>query len=76
MLRLTEGDAAWLTLLVFIVAYDTWALFRGRETLSASFDRSLADPVRRPATIAVWAVLTTHLFDASVRRFLSTRREI
>lgn len=58
-----EGDAAWIGLLAYVVAYDTYAMLTDRETLSSAYYRALAHPRRRWMTIAVWAGLTGHLFQ-------------
>jgi hypothetical protein len=71
---MSEGDRAWLGLLLGVVIYDAWAVVTQRETLSQSFDRALRDPKRSGVTIAAWSALTMHLFDKSIRRTLGRVR--
>lgn len=66
--NLTEGDAAWLALLGYVIAYDFWSLRTRHETLSGSFDRALRSPGRSLLTLVAWGALTAHLFDPAVRR--------
>jgi hypothetical protein len=69
--KMSHGDLAWIALLAGVAAYDYWAAYDkslGRDTLSQSFDRALADPVRRWPTTLVWAALTAHLFDRYLKR--------
>ncbi len=61
---MSDGDRAWIVLAAYVLVYDTIALHRGRETMSASYTRALGSPSRRWPTIAAWALLTGHLFDA------------
>lgn len=66
---MTEGDTAWAGLLLYVVAYDAWAMLQGRETLSASYYRALQHPIRRWPTLLLWLVLTLHLFHIIPERF-------
>lgn len=61
--KISEGDAAWIGLLAYVVAYDAYAMITGRETLSSSYYRALSDPKRSKLTIAVWLGLSAHLYQ-------------
>jgi len=71
---MTEGDRAWVGLLIYVAAYDTCAIIQGRETLSSSFARALQHPVRRWPTMVAWAYLTGHLFEILPREIDPLRR--
>jgi hypothetical protein len=66
-MKVPEGDAAWIGLLAYVVAYDAYALLTGKETLSSAYYRALAHPRRRWPTIATWVLLTSHLFRLTPR---------
>lgn len=65
-MRLRSG---WGLLLVFVVAYDTWALLGKHQTLSAEFLDAVQHPKRRWFVIAAWAYLTAHLFGLLPRKY-------
>lgn len=57
----THGNIAWAGLVVYVVAYDTYALAVGTETLSGAFGRALAHPKARWPVLAAWGITTLHL---------------
>ena len=59
---MSEGDWAWIALLIGIVLYDGWAALSKRETLSMAFYEAVRHPRRRWPVIAAWGYLTAHLF--------------
>lgn len=60
--RPVNGGWGWALLAGYIGLYDTWALTTGRETLSSAFGRAARHPVKRWPTLAVYLVITLHLF--------------
>lgn len=56
-----HGPGAWLGLAAYVAAYDYYAIKNDKETLSAAFGRSLANPVSRWPTIVVFTLLSKHL---------------
>jgi hypothetical protein len=66
---MNEGDVAWVGLAAYIAAYDIWAVYTGRPTLSAAFYRAAQHPKGRLITMACWSYLTAHLFRI-IPRFL------
>lgn len=58
----TDGQRAWLGLVLYIMCYDIWAARSGRETLSMAFYEAIQHPARRWPTIAIWSFITAHLF--------------
>ena len=68
-MKVREGDAAWIGLLAYVTAYDAYAMITGRETLTNSYYRALADPKRRWLTIAAWGYLTGHLFEVLPKKY-------
>jgi len=69
MMKISEGDAAWLGLLAYVVAYDAYAMICRHETLTSSYYRALADPKRRYITILTWGYLTGHLFKIIPQKY-------
>lgn len=60
--RLENGEAGWIGLIVYVVAYDLWQWRHDRPTLSIVFGRWCQ---RRPGKVllaAAWSITTTHLF--------------
>jgi hypothetical protein len=57
----THGNVAWAGLVAYVVAYDTYALAAGTETLSGAFGRALAHPKARWPVLAAWGITTLHL---------------
>lgn len=58
----TDGERAWVGLVLYIVGYDVWAARNGRETLSMAFYNAIRHPIRRWPVIALWSYITAHLF--------------
>lgn len=52
----------WAGLAVYVLAYDTWALARRRDTLSTVFRRSLAHPIRRWPVVVTSGITILHLY--------------
>lgn len=59
---------AWVGLFVYVAAYDSWALLREAETLSAAFGRGMRHHHARWPVFMLWAVVTGHLFGLLPRR--------
>lgn len=53
----SNGDMGWVGLVVYVVAYDVWALHHDRRTLSSAF-RSIP----RVLTVPICAYVCAHLF--------------
>ena len=66
-MRVTEGDAAWLTLAAFVILYEVWAIVFDKETLSTSYARALEHPVRGPITVGAWLWIVGHLLNGKRR---------
>ena len=70
----SPGDRAWMVLALGVLAFDTWAMLTGRDTMSQSYARALEDPRRRWPTLIFWGYLTGHLTRAVPREWDPLRR--
>lgn len=58
-----KGDFAWIALALGILAYDIAAIRTAKvETMSSALWRSLNEPKKAAVAVAIWGVLTHHLF--------------
>lgn len=57
-----QGSLAWVGLSSYVVLYDIWAMFSGKETLSSAFERAIQAPKKRWLVTASWLLTTKHLF--------------
>lgn len=64
----------WLGLGAYIVAYDTWAILRGHQTLSSAFYEALRHPTRKWYVVLAWAALSAHLYGLDKYRLGDIRR--
>lgn len=64
----TPGVWAWAGLVLGVLVYDSWALLKGRETMTAAFGRGLAHRGARWPVAAVWGATTLHLFNRLPRQ--------
>lgn len=60
-INVKKADVAWLILAAYVAAYDVYAIYRGRETLSSAFWRALTHPKAKFATALVATGLYKHL---------------
>ncbi len=74
MIKLTPGDKAWLVISLWVSLYDIWAFKSKKESLSGSFQRSLLDSRRMPATATFWIYLVGHLYGVIPKRYDPLRR--
>lgn len=58
-----EAYLGWITIAVFVAAFDIIAKFVGGITLSEAFRRIRSHPARHTLLALVWALLTWHLFE-------------
>lgn len=66
--HLSPGTAGWWAVAAVVVAYDTWALARERETLSAAFRDSVEHRGWRWLVLPLWLVTSLHLFGKLPRQ--------
>ena len=62
--KLRPGAWAWAGLAAYVATTDAWLLRHGRETLSQVFGEALRHPIKRIPVIALWAIITLHLFSS------------
>lgn len=60
-INVKKADAAWLFLAAYVAAYDVYAIYRGRETLSSAFWRALTHPKVKFPTALIATGLYKHL---------------
>lgn len=65
-----SGVRAWGELALFIAARDAWLIRRGEPTMSEVFGVALRHPVKRWGVVALWVVITLHLFAELLPRGL------
>jgi len=61
-------NLGWIGLAAFVIIYDVWAVLTEAETLTGGFIRWLRNPVTRGPLVAVWSIVTLHLFDLLPRQ--------
>lgn len=60
-----SGNVGWLVMFCYIVAWDIYA----PETLSDAFYNAFQHPLHKWWVIAVWAVITLHLFKLIPKKY-------
>lgn len=73
MSRLRPGGRAWGELALFIAVRDVWLVRNGELSMSEVFGNALKHPIKRWPVIAVWVVVTLHLFGELLPPFLRRR---
>lgn len=58
----SNGAIGWWAVAAVVLAYDTWAIAGGRETLSAAFRENVSHPTWRWLVLPMWLVTSLHLF--------------
>lgn len=61
-MALKSGTKAWVGLAAYVLAWDAYAHYTGRETLSQAFYKGLSHPVKRWRVVILWVYVTAHLF--------------
>lgn len=64
-----HGERAWAGLVAGVAAYDAYAIRRNKSTMSTAFYEATRGVRGRLLLIAIWAVLTGHLFRLIPKRF-------
>lgn len=60
-----NGSVGWLIMLVYIVVWD----MKADETLSDAFYRAFENPFHKWWVIAVWLIITLHLFKLVPKKY-------
>ena len=58
----SPASFGWTAVAAVVIAFDTWAIRRNKETLSSAFWRAQGNPVGMAALSVIWGSLTYHLF--------------
>jgi hypothetical protein len=53
----------WIITLGGVLAYDAWLVRTGRNSLSETYSRALANPAQRPFVLTATVLLLLHLTD-------------
>lgn len=59
--KIKRADIAWFMLAAYVVAYDYYAIKKGRETLSRGYWRAMKNPLTRWPAVVVCTGLYKHL---------------
>jgi len=61
--KLTAGDIAWIGIYSYWIGYDIVAFVCGKESMTQSFARALADPRRKWPTRVIGTYIVLHLYE-------------
>ncbi len=61
-----EAKLGWACLVMYIIAYDIWAMKHSKRTLSQGFTGTMDTKLGRLSLISVWAIVTKHLLFSKV----------
>lgn len=62
-----EAYLGWITIAIFVAAFDIIAKYVGGITLSEAFRRIRRNPARHTLLSLIWALVTLHLFERERR---------
>lgn len=57
------GTKGWIGLVAYITAFDLYAIYTDKETLSGAFYKAVQHPRQRWLVIVLWLYTTGHLFN-------------
>jgi hypothetical protein len=64
IIRMNSGTKAWIWLGVYVVAADSYLIWKAEKTMSTVFGEALQHPAKRWLVLAVWGFLSNHLHRA------------